>query len=87
MDPIFNIEEKVIAVIGATGLLGTQYTELFVSRGAKVVVGDYLYDRCVTACNKLKRDYPQADVLPVKIDVTNEKDIEIFLGSPVKSCV
>ena len=31
MDPIFNIEEKVIAVIGATGLLGTQYTELFVS--------------------------------------------------------
>ena len=51
MDPIFNIEEKVIAVIGATGLLGTQYTELFVSRGAKVVVGDYLYDRLANECD------------------------------------
>ena len=84
MDPIFNIEGKVIAVIGATGLLGTQYTELFVSRGAKVVVGDYVYDRCVNACDRLKRDYPHADVLPVKIDVTDENDIEDFFHTVIE---
>lgn len=77
MENLFNVENKVIAIIGATGLLGTQYTELFAAHGAKVVIGDYVYERCVEVAEKLEKKY-NGDVLPLKIDVTQENDIKEY---------
>ena len=36
----FSVKGKVIAIIGATGLLGTQYVKYLSKLGAKVIIGD-----------------------------------------------
>lgn len=74
---IFNVEDKVIAIIGATGILGTEYVDILCALNAKVVIGDYLFDKSLKLAEEMKLKY-QADVLPLKIDITSEKDIEEF---------
>ena len=43
---LFSIEGKVIAIIGATGILGTQYVKYLSSLGAKVIIGDVDFESC-----------------------------------------
>ena len=43
---LFSVEGKVIAIIGATGILGTQYVKYLSSLGASVVIGDVETSLC-----------------------------------------
>lgn len=71
---LFSVKDKVIALIGCTGILGARYTELFASLGAKVVMGDLDYDRCSKLAIEMEEKY-NADVYPVLVDITDEKMI------------
>ena len=42
----FSVKEKVIAIIGATGLLGSQYAKYLSSLGANVIIGDINIENC-----------------------------------------
>ena len=69
---LFSVKDKVIALIGCTGILGARYTELFASLGAKVVMGDLDYDRCSKLAIEMEEKY-NADVYPVLVDITDEE--------------
>jgi len=75
---LFTVQGKVIALIGSTGILGTQYVKLLTQAGAKVVVGDIDLDRCQTLCDQAKED--GWDCLPVRVDNTDENSIISFFS-------
>jgi NAD(P)-dependent dehydrogenase (short-subunit alcohol dehydrogenase family) len=77
LEKIFNIEGKIIVIVGATGILGTQYVDVLCACKAKVIIGDYIIGKCEKMAEEMRNKY-NADVLSLKIDITNEKDIVDF---------
>lgn len=74
---IFNVEDKVVAIIGATGILGTEYVDILCACKAKVVIGDVVIERCEKMAMVMKKKY-DAEVLAIKVDITNESEIADF---------
>ena len=75
IDP-FDIRDRRIAIIGAAGLLGSQFVEYLSSLGAKVILGDVDFLKCKTlSFNLNKKGF---NTLPLFVDNTDEKSIEIF---------
>ncbi len=74
---IFNVENKVVAIVGATGILGTEYVDVLCACKARVVIGDYLLERCEKMAEDMRKKY-HADVLAVKVDITKEQEIIDF---------
>ena len=81
LDPsgIFSVEGKVIAMIGSTGILGTQYVKLLTQAGAKVVIGDIDMVRCQLLCDEARAE--GWDCLPLHIDNTDEASIVAFFST------
>lgn len=73
---LFDIIDKRIAIIGATGLLGSRYVEYLTSLGAIVVIGDVDFERCKILSAKLNKEGKKT--LPLHIDNTDEKSIIAF---------
>jgi NAD(P)-dependent dehydrogenase (short-subunit alcohol dehydrogenase family) len=79
---LFSVKGKVIAIIGATGILGTQYVKYLSSLGASVVIGDVELGRCEDLSEQVKAlGYASC---PIKIDNTDEASIINFF-SEIKS--
>ena len=78
----FSVKEKVIAIIGATGLIGTQYVKYLSGLGATVVIGDVEYSRCVELSKKVNSlGYK---TIPLEIDNTDETSINNFFKKIMK---
>jgi 2-deoxy-D-gluconate 3-dehydrogenase len=73
---LFDVRDKRIAIIGATGLLGSRYVEYLASLGAIVVIGDVDFERCKTFSNKLVEEGKKT--IPLFIDNTDELSILAF---------
>ena len=73
---VFNIENKVIAIIGSVGILGKEYVKYLSSLGAIVIVGDINF----SLCKKLSRKVNDLGykALPLEIDNTDESSISDF---------
>lgn len=74
LDSYFDIRNKVIVLIGATGLLGSRYTDFLSALGANIVIADIDQAKCDNLAEVVKTKY-SVDPLPLQIDVTNEDDI------------
>lgn len=72
-----NIKEKVIVLIGSTGILGTEYVNFLSSKGANVVIGDVNLETCKEYASKVKEAY-NTNPLPLYIDLYNENSIKVF---------
>lgn len=81
---LFSIEGKVIAIIGATGILGTQYVKYLSSLGAKIIIGDVDFG----SCEKLSRQLNAigCENYPIKIDNTDEDSIIHFFAEIYRCC-
>jgi NAD(P)-dependent dehydrogenase (short-subunit alcohol dehydrogenase family) len=76
-DKLFSVKGKVIAIIGATGILGRQYTEFLSSEGANLAIGDINKEACIELAGKMKEKYG-TDLLAYHIDISDENQIEGF---------
>jgi NAD(P)-dependent dehydrogenase (short-subunit alcohol dehydrogenase family) len=79
---LFSVEGKVIAIIGATGILGAQYVKYLSSLGATVIIGDVDFSRCEDLSEQVKDLGYESS--PIKIDNTDEASIINFF-SGIKS--
>lgn len=72
----FSVDKKNIAIIGATGLLGSQYAKYLSSLGANIIIGDINF----AACEKLSDEINLKGYhcFPSKIDITDEISISNF---------
>jgi NAD(P)-dependent dehydrogenase (short-subunit alcohol dehydrogenase family) len=73
---VFDIRNKVIAIIGATGILGSRYVEFLAKKGATVIAGDIELEKCKALSSKLNKD--GFKTLPLFVDNTDERSIENF---------
>jgi 2-deoxy-D-gluconate 3-dehydrogenase len=76
-DP-FDVRDKRIAIIGATGLLGSQYVEYLSALGAIVIIGDVDFSKCKALSEKLNKDGKKT--LPLYVDNTDEVSIVAFFN-------
>ena len=79
---IFSVKGKVISIIGATGILGTQYVKYLSGLGATVVIGDVEYSRCVELSKKV--NFLGYKTIPLEIDNTDETSINNFFKKIMK---
>ena len=81
---VFSVEGKVIAIVGATGILGTQYVKHLSSLGASVVIGDVKLKRCTELSKKINASANKT--YPLEINNTNESSIIQFFDDIKKRC-
>lgn len=75
---LFSIERKIIAIIGATGILGTQYVKYLSSLGATVIIGDLDSNRCSDLSEEVSTlGYSS---FPLAVDNTDEASIVNFFA-------
>jgi len=79
---LFSVEGKVIAIIGATGILGSQYVKYLSNLGATVVIGDVEFDRCMKLSKKVNSSGYVS--FPLEIDNTDEISINNFFKKIMK---
>lgn len=72
-----DIKNKVIVLIGSTGILGTEYVKFLSSEGANVVIGDVNLDKCSEYAEQMKSEY-NTNPLPLFIDLYEENSIRDF---------
>ena len=74
MSELFSVDDKIIVISGATGVLGSAMTAYLAEQGARVVALGRNPDKinALIAENKGNRH----KVFPLIADVTNERDLE-----------
>lgn len=72
---LFDLNEKVVLLIGASGVLGVQYAEALCQAGASIVLSDKNYDKCKQLEKNLKKKYSNP-LLSIKVDVTNQSSVQ-----------
>lgn len=72
----FDITGKRVAIIGATGLLGSRYVDYLSSLGAIVIIGDVEFERCKNLSDKMNSEGRKT--IPVQVDNTDENSIVNF---------
>lgn len=75
---LFSVKGKVIAIIGATGILGTQYVKYLSSLGATVIIGDVEPSNCEDLSEKVNAS--GFVTYPLKIDNTVKASIVNFFS-------
>tara|TARA_Y100001936_G_C16080809_1_gene677631 strand:- start:2560 stop:3387 length:828 start_codon:yes stop_codon:yes gene_type:complete len=79
---LFSVKNKVIAIIGATGILGEQYVDFLSGKGAKIIMGDIDYDKCKNLSKKLNSI--GRTTFPLFVDNASQPSIENFFNEIVK---
>ena len=78
-----DIKNKVIALIGSTGILGSEYVKFLSSKGANVIIGDIDLDKCNEYSAEMKRQY-KTNPLALHIDLYNEESIRKFFANALE---
>jgi NAD(P)-dependent dehydrogenase (short-subunit alcohol dehydrogenase family) len=80
---IFDFSNKTIVITGASGLLGTQFSDALCQTGANVVLGDIK----LADCKKLEKELHQkydVNILSVKLDIRNLNSIKNMIRKSQK---
>ena len=80
---LFNVKDKVVILIGATGLLGREYSELLSEAGANVVLADLNFSDCKKFESTLRKKF-DVNPLSVKVDITKKKSITEMVKKVMK---
>lgn len=78
-----DIKNKVIALIGSTGILGSEYVKFLSSKGANVIIGDIDLDKCIASASKMKLQH-KTNPLALYIDLYEEESIRSFFADAFK---
>ncbi len=83
INKIFNLNNKVIILTGAAGLLGTEYAHGLSQAGANVVLADLNFDKCKKLSLNLNKKY-DVNSFPIKLDVTKINSINTMIKAVIK---
>lgn len=70
-----GLTDKVVAITGAVGGMGTKFCEEFAKQGAKIVLIDMIADKTEAYAKKLTEKYG-VETLAVKCNTTNEEEVD-----------
>ena len=81
---MINIDNKTIALLGCTGIIGSELANFLGSSKINLILGDINIDKC----KKIKEDIEKlniCDITVIKIDVYDEKSIFDFFNNIKKT--
>lgn len=78
-----DVKNKVIALIGSTGILGSEYVKFLSSKGANVIIGDINLDKCNEYAIEMKRQY-KTNPLALHINLYEEESIRKFFSDALE---
>jgi len=78
-----NIKNKVVALIGSTGILGSEYVKFLSSEGAHLIIGDVNYEKCVVYANEMREKF-NTDPLPLHINLYEEETIKKYFDEALE---
>ncbi|MPM00470.1 putative oxidoreductase [bioreactor metagenome] len=67
----FDIKNKLVFISGGAGDIGSAIVKGFVDEKCRVIIGDLNLD----AAEALKAEFPGADIITVKTDITDKKSV------------
>ena len=71
---LFDLKDQVVLLIGASGLLGKQYSESLSEAGANVVLADLNFSECKKLESALRKKF-DVNPLSIKVDITKKQSI------------
>ncbi len=71
----FDLRGRVALVTGGSGLLGAQHARALVEIGASIVIADIDIERAEAEAAKVRVEFPQGEVMALKLDVTNQASV------------
>jgi len=80
---LFDLSNRTIILTGGAGLLGSQYAEGLSQAGANLILADINYAGCKNIAKQLEKKY-QNSILPIKLDLTDQKSIKNMVKKTVK---
>ena len=80
---LFDVKDKVVILVGATGLLGRQYSESLSEAGANVVLADLNFSDCKKLESTLRAKF-NVNPFSVKVDITKKRSITEMVKKVMK---
>lgn len=80
---IFDFSNKTILITGASGLLGTQFSDALCQTGANIVLGDVNFTNCKKLEKELQQKYDNK-TLSVKLDIRSLNSIKNMIKKSLK---
>ena len=80
---LFDLSNRTIILTGGAGLLGSQYADGLSQAGANLILADINYAGCKNIAKQLEKKY-QNSILPIKLDLTDQKSIKNMVKKTVK---
>lgn len=74
MTELFDLNGKIIVLTGATGYLGSRFSEDLVDRGAVVIIADLHQEKCRDLAETLSKK-GSGKAIPLAVDLTNEESV------------
>lgn len=75
---LFGLNGKLIVVAGGAGQIGFSMCIILADAGAKIIVADLDFEMAENKINEVKDDDIRQRLIPVKLDVSKEEEIETF---------
>jgi 3-hydroxy acid dehydrogenase/malonic semialdehyde reductase len=76
---MISLKGKVVLITGASSGIGLACARSFATVGAKLLLGGRRMDRLETLTREIRKEY-QGDILPIKMDVTKQRELEKTLS-------
>lgn len=73
MSKLFDLQNKIAIVTGATGLIGSNHCQALAEAGAKIVLCDLNVERCIEVQKTLTES---ANHFSISFDITNEDEVK-----------
>jgi len=83
IDALYEIPGKVVVIIGASGLLGSEYSKTVAAAGGIPVIVDINAERCEVLAEEIKQLYDIA-VLSIQANILEEADIDRIFDKTVE---
>ena len=79
-----KLQDKVAIITGSSRGIGYSVAKLFINEGARVALCGSKLESAEKAVKKLMEIYPEADILPLGVDVSNTQSIKDAVAATMK---
>ena len=70
-----RLENKVAIITGGSTGIGYEVAKGFIKEGAKVAICGITQESADDASNEILKEFPNADILPIKVDITSTEEV------------
>ena len=78
-----QLKDKVAIITGASRGIGYAIAQAYIEEGAKVALCGSRIASAEKAAGALKKVYPEADILPIGVDISNTESVDAMVKATI----